>query len=279
MRIGANLHGINSSILSSLNKLYGQIGSAAMQLAGGTNSSALNPVNFSTAAKIGKTLVSVTQASTNVAMAQNEMSTADAGMGQALELLDTMHKDVTAAASGTLTDSQRAALQTEVDAALQSLSRIGSNTEYGGQKLLNGGTLTFQISTNTSKTVSIQMPDISTSALGGTSGALSDLASGGSANLQTGDLEKAQDILDQAESQITAAQAKTGAFESYTLDTAANQLDTMKSALTSALSGMVGADLAATTANLVNSQLMAKALVNVAANTLKTSRSMLDLSG
>ena len=176
-----------------------------------------------------------------------------------------------------MTDQQRAALQQGVDAALKGIDRIGSNTNFAGRKLLDGSSLEIQISPDSNGTVSLQMPNISTAALGGPAGNLNDLASGGSANLQNGDLGQAQKILDQAEKQILNARAKTGALEKYTLDTASASLNSMQVNLTSSLSGIRDTDFAQATSESIRTQILAQSLLKVVKSGLQSRGLVLDL--
>jgi flagellin len=279
MRIGSNLHSSDFAALSSLNKVSQQLSTIMKQIstARRINSGADDPAGLAAVESINSQLLATEQASNNVAYAQSAMAVADAGMGQSLNLLNTIRSDLVAANNGTLSDSQRTALQQETDAALQELDRIGSTTNFAGQKLLDGSTLQFQLSPDLSNTASIQMPNINTGALGGSAGRLSDLGSGGSANLQNGDLQKAQAILDQAQQQIFNARAKTGAFEKDILQISSANLNSMQVNLASSLSTVGDTDMAETMSGLVRSQILAQSLIGVIKANQKNSNLVLNL--
>jgi flagellin len=179
-------------------------------------------------------------------------------------MLRTIRSNVVAAADGSLTGDQRAALQREVDAALQALDRLGANTNFAGQKLLDGSTLEFQLSPDADGAVALVMPEISSGTLGGAAGHLIDLASGGSANLETGDCQQALAILDEAEQQVLAARTQNGAFAKYTLETSSATLDATQINLTSALSEIRDTDVAQAMSNLIRTRILAQSLFNVA---------------
>jgi len=279
MRISSNLHGGDYSALSNLNKVYQQLTAISLKLSTGKriNQGAYDPAGLAASELLNSELVSIEQASQNASFVRYATAIADAGMGQSLELLRTIRSNVVAAADGSLTDQQRAALQYEVDAALQAINQIGSNTSFAGRKLLDGSTLKVQLSADPSSTVSLEMPNITAADLGGSAGHLIDLASGGSANLQDGDLEKAQAILDQAELQILNARAKNGAFEKYSLETAAANLDSMQVNLTSTLSDIRDTDMAQATSELIRTQILAHSLIGVLKSTLENRNLMLEL--
>jgi flagellin len=279
MRIGSNLHVTDLSALSNLNKVYQQLNRIALQLSTGLriNRGADDPAGLAAAESLQSELVSTEQASRNTSFARYSLEIADAGMGQSLELLQEIRANVVAAADGTLSDAGRAALQQEVDAALQQIDNIGSNTNFAGRKLLDGSTLTFQLLPDAAENVSLQMPDVSAAALGGLAGTLMDLASGGSANLQNGDLDKAQAILDQAEQQILAARTKNGAFEKYTIESSSTNRDVMQVNLTSALSDIRDTDVAQAMSGLIRTEILARSLIEVVKTTLQSRTMAIDL--
>jgi flagellin len=279
MRISTNLHSGDLSALSNLNKVNNQMNKIMLQLATGLriNRGSDDPAGMIAAESLDIQLASTAQAAHNAAFAQYSLEMADAGMSQAMDLMNSIRANIVEAADGNTSDDRRAVLQHGIDAALQRIDIIDSNTNFAGRNLLDGNVLHFQLSSDANAAVSLQMPDISTSALGGSAGKLSDLASGGSANLQTGDLQKAQTILDQAQKQIMNSRANISSFEKYTLGTAAADLNSMQLNLTSALSNVRDADLAESMAGLIRTQLLANVLITVVRTNLKTQSLALDL--
>jgi flagellin len=279
MRISTNLHGGDMAALSSLNKVFSQMDKIALQLATGLriNRGSDDPAAMIAAESLDIQLASTAQAAHNAAFAQYSLDIADVGMGQAMDLMTSIRANVVAAADGNTSDAQRAALQQQVDVALKQIDRIGSNTNFAGRKLLDGNVLQFQLSPQANQTVSLQMPDVSTAAMGGSAGKLSDLASGGSANLKTGDLEKAQTILDQAQQQLMNSRANVASFEKNTVQTAEANLNAMQLNITSALSSVRDVDMAESMVNMIRTQFQAKALVGVIRANLNTQSLVLDL--
>jgi flagellin len=279
MRISPNLHANDLLALTNLNKVYNQMNIIATQLATGLriNRGSDDPAGMVAAEVLQMQLASVEQASNNASSAQQSLDVADAGMTHVADLLNSIRANVVAASGTNTSPSQRAALQQQVDAALKQIDSIGANTSFAGQKLLNGSTLKFQLSPNLSQSASVQMPNVSTSALGGQAGTLSDLASGGKASLQSGDLQKAQSIVDDAENQIMSAQAKTAAFEKYSVQTAQANLNSMQLNMTVALSEVRDTDMAQAITSLIRTKILGKSLVNVVRANLKTQGLVLDI--
>ena len=90
---------------------------------------------------------------------------------------------------------------------------------------ISGGAMTFNFSPDLSRSTMLALPKINATALGGSAGRLSDLASGGSASLTSGNLAGAVGILDGARDQVLEARARAGAFEKYTIESSQAVLD------------------------------------------------------
>jgi flagellin len=124
---------------------------------------------------------------------------------------------------------------------------------------VSGSGLGFQVSTNASDTARIGLPNLSASALGGSSGRLSSLSSGQANSLVSGDTVTALEIIDDALSEALAAQARIGAFDKYTLDSASNLLGVQEENLSEAYSDMMDTDVAEETSRMARQQLLQEA--------------------
>jgi flagellin-like hook-associated protein FlgL len=123
---------------------------------------------------------------------------------------------------------------------------------------VSGDGLSFQISPLPASAVSLGLPSIHSANLGGLSGALADVASGGGTSLMDGDFAALIRIVDEAHSQVLSAQARVGAFSSYTLESAENTLDAAAVNLSEAIELVEDADIATETALLARHQLLAE---------------------
>ena len=121
-----------------------------------------------------------------------------------------------------------------------------------------GDAMTFVFSPDVTNTKTIGMPTVNTASLGGAAGRLNELFSGGNADLTSGNLAQAMDILDAAGSQITSARAELGAFEKYTIDSSQEVLAGMELNISSARSQIFDTDVAAETSRWVKAQILAK---------------------
>jgi flagellin len=108
----------------------------------------------------------VSNANDGVSMVQ----TASSGLSSLTNSLQTIRQLAVEASDGSMTDSDRAALQQEVAQQVQEVNRIASQTTYNGLNVLNGslGNVSFQVGANVGQTISMNLSqDVSASSLGG----------------------------------------------------------------------------------------------------------------
>ena len=103
-------------------------------------------------------------ANDGISMAQ----TAEGAMQESTNILQRMRDLALQSANGSNSSEDRAALQKEVSALQEELTRIADTTSFGGQQLLNGdfNTRSFQVGSNANETISISLGDISSDAIG-----------------------------------------------------------------------------------------------------------------
>jgi len=124
---------------------------------------------------------------------------------------------------------------------------------------IDGGGALFQLgaTVSSSQQARIGIASVSTANLGGTSGLLYMLASGGDASLET-DSALAGQIVDQALSQVSSLRGRLGAFQKTTLDTNISTLTDTLTNLTDAQSSITDTDFATETANLTRAQILSQ---------------------
>jgi flagellin len=263
MRIGSRLSGVELAAQHFLSRAMAQLNESSLRLATmrRVNHGSDDPAALVAIENLRAELTSIKAANDNAARAAGMVRLADSGMAQVTSLLNSIRGNVVAAAGGGLSDAEVAGKQIEIDAALEAVNRIANDTSFGGRKLLDGSAaeMTFAFSPDVDHTVTLSLPDVHVSALGGATGRLSDLAGGGSASLTSGNLAQAIDVLDTARGQVLEARARAGAFEKYTIESTARVLDGMEVSLSSALSMIRDTDVAAETSQLVRSQILVDA--------------------
>ncbi|MCG7344357.1 flagellin [Sporosarcina sp. ACRSL] len=95
------------------------------------------------------------------------IQTAEGALNETHAILQRMRELAVQSSNGTNNDSDRAELQKEVDQLAQELTRIGNDTEFNTQKLLDGSFKgTFHIGANEGQNISLSVEDMKSSSLG-----------------------------------------------------------------------------------------------------------------
>jgi flagellin len=220
-----------------------------------------DPAGLIAAAELESELLAIETAERNAARADAVLAVADSALDQVGELLNTVESSALAAAGDTASDAEKAAYQQQIDAALEAIDRIGATTSFAGRNLLDGtaSELSFLVSADPAEAASVSLPQVSTGSLGGEAGSLRELVSGGTASVAAGQPATSIEIVRQARSELQSARARAGAFQALTLESSRAVLSESAVQLTSALSSIRDADLAAETSRLVRSQLVSNA--------------------
>ena len=101
---------------------------------------------------------------------------------------------------------------------------------------------------------------VTTGNLGGNSfGFLSDLKSGGSANVQNGNLSKAQEVIDASIKQVSSLRGRLGAFQKNVVGSTISSLGIALENTTAAESAIRDTDFASETANMTRAQILSQA--------------------
>ncbi|MEO5365724.1 MAG: flagellin FliC [Magnetococcus sp. WYHC-3] len=182
-------------------------------------------------------------------------------------------------ATDTVTDDNRATIQTEVDSLLDEIERIASTTEYNGHTLLDeqggsssNGTFTFHIGPDaTALTNEYAVSINSATAAAGTTNAvmvaLRTAYTGGAAAVGTqagaaAAITLADDALEDATDGIAVMKANIGSAISR-LESTVENLESQKENTEAARSQLVDTDIAAETAQLAADQVLQQAAVAV----------------
>src|SRR5579863_4653250 len=136
-----NLNGSQSALSQAITRLSSgkRINSAADDAAGLAISNIMQT-------QINGLNQGVSNANDGVSMVQ----TASSGLSSLTNSLQRIRQLATQAANGSITDSDRAALQQEVTQQVSEINRIASQTTYNGMSVLNGslGNVSFQVGAN-----------------------------------------------------------------------------------------------------------------------------------
>ena len=107
--------------------------------------------------------VATQNANNGISIAQ----TAEGAMQESTNILQRMRDLSLQSANGSNSQEDRVALQKEIGALQQELTRISDTTSFGGQKLLDGsyGTQAFQIGAESNETISVTLENVASDAL------------------------------------------------------------------------------------------------------------------
>jgi flagellin len=182
------------------------------------------------------------------------------------------------------TDGLKARISTTgLDLTIDFDGTSGLNVDGASESFsITGGGADFNLSPNVSLAgkVSLGLGTVTTGNLGNsTEGFLSALKSGGTGNVQNGDLSKAQRILDVASKQVASLRGRLGAFQRYTVQATINNLGVALENTSAAESQIRDTDFAAETAELTRKQIMAQAATQALAIANAQPQSVLGLLG
>jgi flagellin len=201
---------------------------------------------------------------------------AEGGMNQMQGIVSRMRELAVQSANSTLGSTERGYIQTEFSQLSSEINRIGSVTDFNGQKLLDGSAstgLTFQvgIQNTANDRLSMSITKLTTSTLGSTSLHV------GSASLSTAtNAQAAISVFDKAIQQLSSARAKVGASQNRMQVTIAN-LSVAQENLSAANSRITDVDVASETANLTRNQILSQAGMAVLAQANQLPQSALTL--
>lgn len=146
---------------------------------------------------------------------------------------------------------------------------------------ITGGGALFQLGPDvvSNQQARLGIGSVNTARLGGVSGKLFQLGTGGLAELSSDNLNVAAKIIEEAIDEVTSLRGRLGAFQRTTLETNQNALNDTLTNLTAAESNIRDADFAEETANLTRSQILVQSGTRVLAIANQNPQNVLGLLG
>ena len=138
MKINPNLQAMITGGILQSNEARFKKSSEKMTSGYKINSTRDAPARYALSNKMNAKLSSINKANNNAANAVNVIQTADGALGEVQNMLHRVKELAVKSANGTLTTEDRLAIQDEVDNLFAEIERIGDQTQYNTQKLLNG---------------------------------------------------------------------------------------------------------------------------------------------
>lgn len=267
MRIGSLPSGNELTSLHSLSRSYALLNKSALRLSTlkRINRAADDPAALIAAETLNSELTAIQAANSNAARAMGAIHVADSGMSEVGNLLNSIRGHVMEAAGGFLSDSEMEAKQIEINAAVEAVNRISSYTSYGGRRLLDGSAerMVLNFSPSPDDTSILSLPSVHGASLGGESGTLSEMTTGGTLSLASGNFSGMIDTLDAARDQVLYARAEAGAFEKYSIESSMRVLDQMEESITAGISRLFDADVAQEASNLMRAQILVESGISM----------------
>jgi flagellin len=219
---------------------------------------------------------SLAQAQRNANDGISMSQVAEGSMNEMQGIVSRMRELSIQSANATLGSTERGYIQTEFGQLSQEINRIGSVTDFNGQKLLDGSASTglqFQIGIqNTANDrLALSITKLTTSTLGSTSLHLASASLSTATNAQL-----AIGTFDRAIQQLSQARAKVGATQNRMTVTVSN-LAVAQENLTAANSRIRDVDVANESANLTKAQILSQAGLAVLAQANQLPQSALSL--
>jgi flagellin len=206
------------------------------------NSGADDAAGLAIANGLQANITALNQSAMNANNGIGALQVADGALAQVTSLLNRAVTLATESSTGTVSDTQRTALNTEYTSIKNEIDQIGQNTTFNSTSVF------------TASTTSVFMSDaVANSVIAVSVGALSTGASG--LNLSAGDLSTASDAqsaltdINSAISTIAQTRGTIGASVNR-LQAVGNVISSQVQSLTSAEDGIVGANMATEVSNL-----------------------------
>jgi flagellin len=162
------------------------------------------------------------------------------------------------------------------------INTVGATKIFG----ITGGGATFSLGAqvNTANTASIGIGNLNTGSVGkyvqnGTVYTLSDLGSGKTAAINTGDTTLAQSIVTQAIQDVSVLRGRLGAFQKNVLGSTINSLNVALENVSSSASAIRDTDFASETSTLTRNQILVQAATSVLSQANQSPQAVLKLLG
>ncbi|GGF52173.1 flagellin N-terminal helical domain-containing protein [Alteromonas lipolytica] len=268
----------NVSALNAQRQLFdvsNKLGTSFERLSSGfrINSAADDAAGLQISDRMTSQIQGLNQAVRNANDAISLTQTAEGALAEVTTSLQRIRQLAVQSQNGINSSADRIALQKEVSALKTEISRVATDTQFGGVDLLNGGySAKFLVGANGGQTISVNLSR--TGGGYGTSGlSLSDLSVS-----SVGGASAALTSIDSAISTIGGARADLGALQNRFQSTIRN-LSNISENVSGARSRIRDTDFATETAELTRNQIIQQASVSVLSQANQRPQTALSLLG
>jgi flagellin len=272
LRINTNVDAASSS--RQLGVTQAQLSTAISRLASGRriNSAADDASGLAISEALNSQVRGLNQASRNAQDGISLIQTADGALSQTSDTLQRIRELTVQAGNGTLSTTDRGAIQTEINQLQGTLDQVADQAQFNGQTLLTGGnsSISLQVGANSPDVQSVALPTATAAALGVGPGQV-DVSSPAAANASLANV-------DQAITNVTTARGQLGAQQSSLQSTVASN-DVGAENQASAQSRIRDLDIAQGVAERIRDSILADAGTAALAQANLSSQSVLRLLG
>lgn len=261
------------SIWRSMNTQFNAANKALERIATGyrINRAADDPAGLAISEKMRAQISGLNQAGKNIQNGMSMLQTAEGALNETHAILQRMRDLAVQSASDTLTDDDRALIQTEYEELKKEIQRISKDTQFNQKNLINGDykdqPFKIQAGANAGQTIDLYLGDASLSGMG-----LPDTSSIGTRE----DAEKAISEVDDAINQVSKQRSKLGAYMNR-LEHAYNVTMNTHENLVSAESRIRDADIVKEMMNFTKASILQQAAQYAMAMHMQQGQSILQL--
>jgi flagellin len=217
------------------------------------NTGADDPAGLAIANGLEANVTALTQSVRNATDGVGMLQVADGALSQITTLLNSAVSLATESATGTVSDSQRTALQAEFSSIQTEISNIGQNTTYNGQAIFgSGNSLAVYMSDSSgagTTTVTVSLGVVNDANLGVAGGSTAPISIASNDLSTASDAQAALTNINSAIAGIALLRGNLGA-SSNQLTAASNVMSSQITNLTNAENNIMAADMGTETANL-----------------------------
>ena len=138
MKINSNLQAMVANNVLKMNEAKNSASTEKLSSGYKINHASDSPSGMAISNKMRAQINSLNKAKDNTSNAINVVQTADGALQEVHSMLQRMNQLAIKASNGTLSSSDREAIQTEVSALSKEIDRVAKDTEYNTQNLLGG---------------------------------------------------------------------------------------------------------------------------------------------
>ena len=246
LRIQNNLEALNAH--RNLSAVSDQVSKSMERLSSGyrINRAADDAAGLAISEKMRAQIRGLAQNQRNIGDGVSLVQTAEGALSTVHSMLQRVRELAVQYKNGTLSATNQAAIQSEVNQLASEIERIGQTTQFNGISLLNGtNTVSFQVGANDGEVISVNMIS-----LGQTVGSnYFSLSPTGTADISE---------IDAAIDNVSSQRATLGAVQNR-LEYSQDNVASYQENLTSAESRIRDVDMAAETVTLTKNQILAQA--------------------